>query len=66
MNARTKAARQGRQAEDDRDERHVPQRYRVLPEPIAAEDTTTEQPPEDPPDPEGGRDTERDFMLRYA
>jgi hypothetical protein len=51
---------------DDLDERHVPQRYRVLPEPISPEDWTTEQPSEDPPDPEGGRDTDRDFLLRYA
>ncbi len=65
MTARTSSP-QPRTAKDDRDERHVPERYRVLPEPIAPEDMTTEQPSEDPPDPEGGRDTERDFLLRYA
>jgi hypothetical protein len=51
---------------EDSDARRVPERYRSLPEPVRAEDMITEQPSQDPPDPEGGRDTERDFMLRYA
>jgi hypothetical protein len=36
------------------------------PGPEEPDDLTTEQPVEDAPDPEGGSDTERDFMLRYA
>ena len=38
------------------------ERYRHLPPPVRVEDKAT-----DPaPDPAGGRDPERDFMLRYA
>ncbi len=40
--------------------------YRHLPEPIRLEDTVTSQETEPPPDPVGGREPERDFMLRYA
>jgi hypothetical protein len=51
---------------EDSDARGVPEGYKSLPEPVRPEDMVTEQPSQDPPDPEGGRDTERDFMLRYA
>jgi hypothetical protein len=42
------------------------ERYRRLPEPIAIEDTIPTKEVDPAPDPEAGRDTERDFMLRYA
>ena len=51
---------------EDSDTRRVAEGYTSLPEPVRPEDMVTEQPSQDPPDPEGGRDTERDFMLRYA
>ena len=41
-------------------------RYRHLPAPVRLEDTITSTDPDAPPDPTCGRDTERDFMLRYA
>ena len=41
-------------------------RYRHLPAPVRLEDTITSADPDAPPDPTCGRDTERDFMLRYA
>jgi hypothetical protein len=50
---------------EDSDARRVPEGYKSLPEPVRPEVMVTEQPSQDPPDPEG-RDTERDFMLRYA
>jgi hypothetical protein len=37
-----------------------------LPEPVRIADTVTSQDVEPPPDPQGGRDTETDFMLRNA
>jgi len=40
--------------------------YTRLPEPIRLADTITSQDTVPVPDPEGGRDSERDFMLRYA
>ena len=40
-------------------------RFRHLPEPIKLEDTIATQDTGAPPDPEGGRDTDRDFLLRY-
>jgi hypothetical protein len=40
--------------------------YRHLPEPIRLEDTRAELDTRDVPDPDGGRDPERDFFLRYA
>ncbi|HEX3785986.1 MAG TPA: hypothetical protein VHX38_40560 [Pseudonocardiaceae bacterium] len=42
------------------------ERYRHLPEHIRLEDTITTQETEPAPDPRGGQDTERDFMLRYG
>jgi hypothetical protein len=40
--------------------------YRHLPAPIRVEDTIVEVDTRDVPDPYGGRDTERDFFLRFA
>jgi hypothetical protein len=44
----------------------VPERFRVLPERVKPEDWVIEVPAEDPPDPEGGRDTDRDFVIRFG
>ena len=40
--------------------------YRHLPEPIRLEDTRAELDRREVPDPNGGRDPERDFFLRNA
>lgn len=37
-----------------------------LPEPVNPKDTVTSRRADPPRDPEGGRDTERDFLLRYG
>ena len=42
------------------------ERFRHLPEPTHLEDTITSADVDPVPDPDGGRDTDRDFMLRYA
>lgn len=39
--------------------------FRRLPEPVRPEDTVTSQDTAALPDPEAGRDTDRDFLLRY-
>jgi hypothetical protein len=41
-------------------------RYRHLPEPIDLDATIASQETDPAPDPEGGRNTEHDFMLRYG
>ncbi|MGJ9412603.1 hypothetical protein ACHAAC_07815 [Aeromicrobium sp. CF4.19] len=41
-------------------------RFSRLPEPIRLEDTIAELDVRAVPDPESGRDTERDFLLRHA
>ena len=41
-------------------------RFSRLPEPVRLEDTIASQDTAPPPDPEGGRDTDRDFLLRYT
>lgn len=41
-------------------------RYRHLPEPIRVEDTISTKQAAPPPDPEAGRNPDRDFLLRYA
>ncbi len=41
-------------------------RFERLPEPVRLEDTVASQDTSPPPDPEAGRDTDRDFLLRYA
>jgi hypothetical protein len=40
--------------------------YRHLPEPVDLDATIATHETDPPPDPEGGRDPERDFMLRYG
>jgi hypothetical protein len=45
---------------------HTTERFKHLPEPVALDDTVTSQDTSPPPDPEAGRDTDRDFLLRYA
>ena len=47
-------------------ERDVPQRFRQLPPRVDPKDMITAQESEAQRDPEGGRDTDRDFMLRYG
>jgi hypothetical protein len=42
------------------------QRFTHLPERINPKDTIASQQTSPPNDPEGGRDTDRDFMLRYG
>lgn len=41
-------------------------RFSRLPEPIRLEDTIEAVDTRSAPDPEGGRDTDRDFMIRYG
>lgn len=41
-------------------------RFDHLPEPIRLEDTVAEVDTRDVPDPEAGRDTDRDFLIRYG
>lgn len=43
-----------------------PHRFRRLPAPIRLEDTVAEHDTRPVPDPEAGRDTGRDFLLRYC
>ncbi len=40
--------------------------YSSLPKGIRLEDTIAAIESDPPPDPEAGRDTDRDFMLRYS
>jgi hypothetical protein len=40
--------------------------YTHLPEPIRLEDTRAVSEPDPAPDPDGGRDPETEFMLRYG
>ena len=41
-------------------------RFKRLPEPVRLEDTVESQETGAARDPEGGRDTDRDFMIRYS
>ena len=41
-------------------------RFARLPEPVRLEDTVETHDPAPVPDPESGRDTDRDFLLRYT
>jgi hypothetical protein len=41
-------------------------RFSRLPDPIRLEDTVEETDTRAVPDPEGGRNTDRDFMIRYG
>jgi hypothetical protein len=43
-----------------------PQRFKRLPERIKLEDTVESHDTTAARDPEGGRDTDRDFMIRYS
>ena len=54
---RTKAAAPARREMPD---------FTRLPDRVPPEAMVTTKPAEAPPDPQGGRDTETDFMLRYA
>jgi hypothetical protein len=42
------------------------ERYKHLPEPVRIEHTVASQETRPARDPEDGRDTNRDFMIRYA
>ncbi len=42
-----------------------PNPYTELPPAIRLDQTITSQEAQDPADPEAGRDTDRDFLLRY-
>jgi hypothetical protein len=42
------------------------ERFKHLPKPVRLEDTVTTSDTAPVPDPSGGRDTERDFMIRYG
>ena len=42
------------------------ERFKRLPEPVNLDDTVTTQDTTPAPDPESGRDTDRDFLLRYT
>jgi hypothetical protein len=41
-------------------------RFATLPAPVSLDDTIALQDTTPPPDPESGRDTDRDFLLRYT
>lgn len=41
-------------------------RFDRLPESVPLEDTVAESDTREVPDPEGGRDTDRDWLLRYG
>ena len=41
-------------------------RFKKLPEPVKLEDTIASQDVEPVPDPEGGLDTDRQFLIRYG
>jgi hypothetical protein len=43
-----------------------PERFKHLPAPVDPKDLVTTQETEPPPDPEGGRNTDTDFLLRYG
>jgi hypothetical protein len=42
------------------------ERFRRLPEPVRLEDTVAEVDVRPVPDPEAGRNTDRDFLIRYG
>ena len=43
-----------------------PKRFTRLPAPVRLEDTVEESDARPVPDPEAGRDTDRDFLFRYG
>ncbi len=52
--------------EGDRETDTGADRFKRLPEPVRLEDTVESHATETARDPEGGRDTDRDFMIRYS
>lgn len=50
----------------DAEPRAGSERFKRLPEPVKVEDMVESQPAEPARDPDGGRDPERDFMIRWA
>jgi hypothetical protein len=46
--------------------RQDPQRFKHLPERVDPRRTVTSKATNRPRDPEGGRDTDRDFVIRYG
>lgn len=46
--------------------REIPAKWRVLPPPITPEQMRTVQPNHDAPDPDGGRNPDTDFLIRYG
>jgi hypothetical protein len=54
------------QPDSDEDPESGPERYKHLPERVRAEDTVESKDTRVAPDPEAGRDTDRDFMIRYS
>ena len=53
-------------SEEGREAREVPERFRVMPQRVSPQDWVIDVPAENVPDPEGGRDTDRDFVIRYG
>jgi hypothetical protein len=53
-------------ADDQRPRPAGTERYRHLPAHLRPDQLVASHPVSPPPDPDGGRDTERDFMLRYG
>ncbi len=45
---------------------HKTDRFRTLPKAVRLEDTITSQDVEPVPDPEGGMNTDRQFLIRYG
>lgn len=45
---------------------HGPDYFKHLPEPVDLEETVETVETDDAPDPEGGRNPQTDFMLRYS
>jgi hypothetical protein len=54
------------QPESIEDSESGQERYKRLPERVRAEDTVETADTRVPSDPEGGRDTDRDFIIRYS
>lgn len=57
--------RHERRAGQERGKRPLPD-FSELPEPVRLADTVTSQEVDPAPDPQGGRDTETEFLLRNA
>jgi hypothetical protein len=59
-------AHTSRMSEDEREDQPNAERFKHLPEPIRLEDTVESKDTRTARDPEDGRDTDRDFMIRYS